>query len=96
MKHRTSRGLVDVVESPASSPASVFSDVFVQGCTDCMINPVFQHKFSNQSVTDIFLELLLLAESTCFYYLPSNFASLVRAIRGDGSCSRVSKKICNG
>lgn len=96
VKYRTSSGLTDVQENPAFRPASVFSDVFVQGCTDCMINPVFQHVFPNQSVSDIFVELLLLAKSNCFYSLPSNFATLVQAIRGDGTCSHMSKKSCPG
>ena len=96
VKYRMSSGMTGVLENLAFRPASVFSDVFVQGCTDCMVNPVFQHDFSNQSVADIFVELLLLAKSNCFYYLPSNFATLVQAIRGDGACSHMSKKSCPG
>ena len=59
--------------------ASIYADIFTQGCTACIVNPVFEHVSPNDSVHDIFLEMLLLAESSCFYYLPSNFASVVKA-----------------
>ena len=92
VQHPTASSLAGA--SLASTGASIFKDVFVQGCTACMVNPVFLHEFPNASVEDIFVELLLLARSSCFYFLPSNFANLVRAIRGVQACSIVSKKRC--
>ena len=60
--------------------------VIVRGCTDCMINPVFLHNFSHESVVDIFMELLMLAQSYCFLHRSSNFAAVVSAMRGEGAC----------
>ena len=47
-----------------------FKRVRTQGCTSCMANPVRLHhhaSFSRESITDIFLEIGLLARAQCLY-----------------------------
>jgi len=46
---------------------TMLAHVAVQGCTDCMVNPVFAHNFSRAAVLDIYLEMGLLAGASCFF-----------------------------
>mmetsp|Transcript_1610 Transcript_1610/g.5186 ORF Transcript_1610/g.5186 Transcript_1610/m.5186 type:complete len:149 (+) Transcript_1610:1170-1616(+) len=57
-----------------------------QGCADCMVNPVFQHNFTRESVQDIFVEMVMLAHSRCFHHASSNFATTVLALAPPGAC----------
>ena len=90
VRFRTTSSLIGV--NITSSGASIFKDVFVQGCVACMINPGLLHEFPKESVENIFVELLLLAKSKYFYFRGSNFATLVRAIRNDEHSSIVNKR----
>ena len=60
----------------------VFDGVHTQGCIDCMVNPVWLHNFSDTSVSNIYLEMGLLAASSCLFHSLSNFATTAEAWRG--------------
>ena len=63
--------------------ALVFDNVRTQGCSDCMVNPVWLHNFSRASVAEIYIEIGLLAQARCLFHTFSNFAGVAEAWRGE-------------
>lgn len=68
--------------------ALIFDNVMTQGCSDCMVNPVWHHNFSRASVAEIYIEMGLLAQARCLFHTLSNFAGVAEAWRGE-RCSVV-------
>uniref|UniRef100_A0A7S3VZ13 Uncharacterized protein n=2 Tax=Emiliania huxleyi TaxID=2903 RepID=A0A7S3VZ13_EMIHU len=69
-------------------PRSVTARVRAQGCAECMVNPVFKHDFNRSDVAEIFLDLMMLTLSRCFYHGGSNFANTVLALAPPGHCDK--------